>query len=60
MRSARRQYRETRDCFTGGKVGHLSRNCYRNRRNTAGENVSYSIESNLQPLQSDEPDTYQL
>ena len=60
VQSARRQYRETRACFTCGKVGHLSRNCYRNRQNTAGANGSHSIESNQQPLQFDEPVTYQL
>ena len=42
------------------KLGDLSRNCYRNRQNTAGANVSNSIESNQQPLQFDEPVTYQL
>ena len=60
VQSARRQYHETRACFTCGKIGHLSRNCYRNRQNTAGANVSHSIKSNQQPLRFDEPVTYQL
>ena len=60
VRNAGRQYRETRACFICGKVGYLSRSCYRNRQNTAGANVSHSIESNQQPLQFDEPVTDQL
>ena len=60
VRNARRQYRETRACFTSGKVGYLSGNCYGNRRNNAGVNVSNSIEFNRQPLKFDEPVTYQF